>query len=77
MARADMQLRRWQDASDALGAAMAINTRIIERDPNNREERRDIASLHGLMSSLYQARGDEANAAKFAAMAREEQARLR
>jgi tetratricopeptide (TPR) repeat protein len=45
MARADMQLQRWQDAAAALNAAMAINTAIIQRDPNNREERRDIASL--------------------------------
>jgi tetratricopeptide (TPR) repeat protein len=77
MARADMQLQRWQDAAAALNAAMAINTAIIQRDPNNREERRDIASLHGLMSSLYKAKGDVAHEEKFAKMAREELARLK
>lgn len=77
MARADMQLQRWGDAAAALNAAMAINASIIQRDPNNREERRDIASLHGLMSGLYKAQGDVANAEKFAKMGREELARLK
>lgn len=77
MARADMQLQRWQDAAAALNAAMAINTSIINRDPNNREERRDIASLHGLLSNLYKAQGDATNAEKFAKLAIEERERLR
>ncbi len=77
LARADMQLQRWQDASAALDAATAINDSIIQRDPNNREERRDIASLRGLMSQLYKEQGDVANAEKFAKMGREELARLK
>jgi tetratricopeptide (TPR) repeat protein len=77
MARADMQLQRWEDAASSFDAALSIHTRLIQRDPNNREDRRDIASLHGLMSNLYKARGDQANAEKFARMGREERDRLR
>jgi len=77
MGRADTQLQRWEDASNSFDAALAIHTRLIERDPNNREDRRDIASLHGLMATLYRARGDQANAEKFMKMGREERDRLR
>ena len=77
VARAGMQLRRWTQASDAFDAAMAIHKRLIERDPTNREERRDIGSLHGEMSSLYTRRGDAANAEKFAKIGQEELARLK
>lgn len=76
-ARAEMKLQHWPEATDAVAAALTIHTRLIERDPSNREDRRDISSLHGLMSSLYKARGDDANAEKFAEMNRAEQLRLR
>jgi tetratricopeptide (TPR) repeat protein len=76
-ARAEMQLKRWPEASNALDSALSIHTRLIQRDPTNREERRDIASLYGLMSSLYESRGDAENAEKFAAMAREKRALLK
>ncbi|MEA2163071.1 MAG: eukaryotic-like serine/threonine-protein kinase [Thermoanaerobaculia bacterium] len=76
IARANMQLRNWSDAANAVDEALAIHTRRIQRDSTNREERRDIGSLYGIMSSLYDEQGDHAKAAKFAQMAKEELARL-
>jgi tetratricopeptide (TPR) repeat protein len=76
-ARADMQLQKWDEAASSFDAALAIHTHLIERDPSNREDRRDIAALHGLMGNLYKARGDQANAEKFMKMGREERDRLR
>ncbi|HEV7574191.1 MAG TPA: protein kinase [Thermoanaerobaculia bacterium] len=77
IARASLQLHRWPEASEAIDAALAIHTRLIERDPTNREDRRDVGVLHGLMSTLHAARGDAVNAKRYAAMARSELARLR
>jgi eukaryotic-like serine/threonine-protein kinase len=77
LARANMQLQRWPETSEAVNAALSIHTRFIERDPTNREARRDIAGLYGLMSNLHAARGDTANAEKYSAMARAERARLK
>jgi len=74
---ANIRLQHWPEASDALNAALSIHTRLIQRDPTNREERRDIGSLYGLMSNLYKSRGDHANAEKYARMSREETAKLR
>jgi tetratricopeptide (TPR) repeat protein len=62
IARAHMQLKQWPDASDAVEAALAIQTHLIERDPTNREYRRDMAGLNGIMSDVHAARGDIANA---------------
>ncbi len=77
LAQANMNLKRFDDASEALAAAMVIHQRLVARDPNNREERRDIASLHGLMGTLYRSRGDIPNGQKYAAMARSEFERLK
>ena len=77
LARANMQLQRWPEAAGALNAALASHERLIERDPTNREERRDIAGLYSLMSVLNRKRGDTANADKYAAMSRAERARLK
>jgi hypothetical protein len=77
LARANMQLQRWPEAAGAVNAALSIHTRFIERDPNNREARRDIAGLYGLMSELNGRHGDVANAEKYAAMSREERAQLK
>jgi tetratricopeptide (TPR) repeat protein len=74
--RADQQLQRWTEASEAFNGALAIHLRLIERDPGNREDRRDIGALYGSISSLYESRGDAANAAKYAAMSRAERAGL-
>ncbi|MGA8807308.1 MAG: hypothetical protein WB973_05475, partial [Thermoanaerobaculia bacterium] len=77
IARANLQLHRWPEASEAIEAALAIHTHLMERDPGNREDRRDAAVLHGLMSELHTARGDAANAKRYAALARAELASLR
>jgi tetratricopeptide (TPR) repeat protein len=77
IARANLQLHRWPEASAAVNDALAIHTRLIERDPSNREDHRDVAVLHGLLGSLYGARGDAANAQRYAAMSRSELARLK
>jgi hypothetical protein len=72
-----MQLHRWPEAADAAESALAIETRLIERDPTNREYRRDMAGLYGMMSTVHAARGDAATAEKYAAMNRAERARLK
>jgi non-specific serine/threonine protein kinase/serine/threonine-protein kinase len=77
IARANLQLHRWPEASEAIGAALAIHTKLIERDPTNREDRRDVAVLHGLMSELHTTRGDAANAKRYAALSRSELASLK
>jgi len=77
IARANLQLHRWPEASEAVDAALAIHTQLIERDPGNREDRRDVAVLHGLMSELHTARGDAANAKRYAALSRSELASLK
>ena len=77
IARANLLLHRWPEAAEAVDAALAIHTHLIERDPSNREDRRDVAVLHGLMSELHTARGDAANAKRYAAMARSELASLK
>jgi len=77
LARADTRLHRWQEASDALDAALKIHTRLTARDPNNREDRRDLGSIYNLMSDLHHQRGDTANAEKFAEMGRAEVAKLK
>jgi len=77
LARANMQLQRWPEALDAVNAALSIHTRFIERDPTNREARRDMAGLYRMMSEFHAARGDAANAEKYAAMYRAERARLK
>jgi tetratricopeptide (TPR) repeat protein len=76
-ARANMDLQRWPDAANAAENALAIQTRLIERDPTNREYRRDMAGLYSIMSAIHAARGDAANAEKFAAMNRAERARMK
>jgi tetratricopeptide (TPR) repeat protein len=74
-ARANLHLHRWPEAADAAGNALAIQTRLIERDPTNREYRRDMAGLYSILSAVHAARGDTANAEKYAAMNRAERAR--
>ncbi|MEA2337410.1 MAG: eukaryotic-like serine/threonine-protein kinase [Thermoanaerobaculia bacterium] len=70
IARAYIQLERWPEAAEAVEAALAIHTRLIERDPTNREYRRDMAGLYGMMRDVYRTRGDIANAEKYAALNR-------
>jgi hypothetical protein len=54
-----------------------MQTRLIERDPSNREYRRDLARLHEMMSTVNAARGNAATAEKYAALNRAERARFR
>jgi tetratricopeptide (TPR) repeat protein len=76
LARANANLRRWPDATAALDAANAIHTHLIQRDPTNREEHRDIASFYGIVSNLYKQQGDAAKAEKFSEMGKHELALL-
>jgi tetratricopeptide (TPR) repeat protein len=77
LARADAQLHHWPDTAAAIDAANAIHTHLIQRDPTNREEHRDIASFYGIVSQLYAQQGDVAKSAKFAEMGKRELAMLK
>jgi hypothetical protein len=77
LARANAHLHRWTDAATAIDAANAIHTHLIQRDPTNREEHRDIASFYGIVSKLYEQQGDGAKAEEFLEMSKRELAMLK
>ena len=77
MGRAQMLLHRLDEAEQSLLHALAIRQRLAAADANNREDRRGVGSLHGLLSGLYREKGDTARAAQMARMGKEELAALR